>query len=171
MTMAPVTCFPLLESLELTASVDLTGTFARLGCRLGGVGGLDWAAPTGIRVGGQDSSHFQFCFVQLRFRIADGALQQPGDFMMRVTFHFVQCKNPPTAGRQAKQGAPQSDAIDDSGKVGIVLANVNLEIWTFRVNWIHQGNRGQRFATAKIHQDRIDGYAVEPSREGSVASE
>ena len=91
--------------------------------------------------------------------------------MMRVTFYFVQCKNPPTTGGQTQQSAPQGDAIDDAGKVVIVPTNVNAEVWTFRVNWIHERNRWQRFAPAKIHQDRIDGYAIEPSREGSVTTE
>ena len=86
-------------------------------------------APADLGLWKQQSPHFEFGFVQLRFRVADGAVEQLGDLVVLITFYFVQSKDLAAAFRQFLQRPSQSNSIHDSGEVGIGLSEIAVQRW------------------------------------------
>jgi hypothetical protein len=72
----------------------------------------------------QEISHFHLCFVQLRLRIADGAVKQGGNFMVLISLNLVQGENSAAALGKRFDGASKRDTIDRSCEVGIGRSDI-----------------------------------------------
>jgi len=74
----------------------------------------------------QHVAHLHFCFVQLRLRVPDRALQQLSNLVVLVALDLVQIKYLAASGRQLFDCATQGDAIHRTAQAGIISSNVTL---------------------------------------------
>jgi hypothetical protein len=72
----------------------------------------------------QQGTHLYLRFVQLRFRVADGAVQLFRNLMMLIAFDFMQTEDLSASGGQFLDRSPQGDSIDDATESRIGLANI-----------------------------------------------
>jgi len=80
--------------------------------------------------------------------------------MVLISFHLMQGKNRSAAFRKLLEGAAQGNAIDDSGEVGVALAEIAMQRRRLRIDGLIRRNRGRRFSPAKLHQHGTDGNAI-----------
>src|SRR5438270_12327906 len=84
-------------------------------------------APADLRLGKQQRTHLQLRFVQLRFRVADRAVQQLRNLVMLVPFHFVQGEDGPASFWTLLQCATQRNAVHHTREFGIRSSKTTMQ--------------------------------------------
>src|SRR5579871_323634 len=114
---------------------------------------------------------FEPCLVELRFAVAGGALEHSCNFIMFETFDVVKDKDHAVAGRKRCDGALKGDAV--YGACQLRVATAEIAFWGVvfgGVDGLFEGDQIQALF-AKVHEDKIDRKAMEPSGEGRFAAE
>jgi hypothetical protein len=108
--------------------------------------------------------------VELRFGIPDRTAQQAGNLVVFVAIDLVEYKDIPVASRQFFHSASQRDSVDGTGKTIVDLAMLSLGCAFRLADRFIERELPETFL-AKAHQDRVDGYAMKPRRNGGISAE
>src|SRR5208282_5700366 len=123
-----------------------------------------------LQSGAQGVSEFQPGLVQLRFAVADRAVEHSCDLIMLVALYVVQDKDQPIASRKIGDCALERKSIDRSGQRQI--RGTEATTWTVIVGGFHcfvQGHKWQSLL-AQVHEHNIDREAVQPCGKSRVSS-
>ena len=110
-------------------------------------------------------------FVELRFTVSSGAFEHGGNLIMLETFDIVQDEDHAVAGREGGDGSLEGDAVDGAGELGVAGAEVALGSVLFGgVDGLFEGDELEALL-AEVHEDEVDGEAMEPGGEGRLTAE
>lgn len=87
---------------QITRELKQTATTLSLACQA-----RCPAKSDSVPLGKQEVPHFPLRLVKLRFRVADGTVQQVGDFVMLVALNFMKAKDFSAPGRQLLDGSAE----------------------------------------------------------------
>ena len=109
--------------------------------------------------------------VQLGFAVAGGAVEHGGNLIVLEAFYIVENEDHAVAGRQGGYGALESDAVDRAAEEHVLAAEVALGGVVFRrVDGLFERDEVEAFF-AQVHEDEVDGEAMQPGGEGGFAAE
>jgi len=109
--------------------------------------------------------------VELGFAVAGGAFEHGGDLVVLEAFDVVKDEDHAVAGGERGDGALKSYAVDGAGEGEIAAAEVALGRVLLRgVDGLFEGDEVKTLF-AEVHEDKIDGEAMEPGGEGGFAAE
>src|SRR5580700_9309892 len=117
----------------------------------GADGGLRLPRQAGLRK--QQVTHSHFGFVQLRFRVPNGTLQLPGDFVMLISLYFVQVKNLAASRRKLLNSTAQRNSVNCSGETGIGFADIALERGRLIRYGLVEGKHRGRLTAPQLHEN------------------
>ena len=119
----------------------------------------------------KEFAELEASLVELRFAVSSGAFEHGGNLIMLETFDVVQDEDHAVPGREGGYGSLEGDAVDGAGELGVAGAEVSLGSVVFRgVDGLFEGDELEALF-AQVHEDKVDGEAVEPGGEGGLSAE
>ncbi len=137
-----------------------------MGCGLGR--SVVWSKGLGVA---QEFAQFEAGLVELGFAVTGGALKHGGNLIMLEAFDVVKDEDHAVARGKQSYGAFEGDAVDGAGEGLIVGAEVAPgSVVLGGADGLFEGDELEALL-AQMHEDEVDGEAVQPGGEGALAAE
>ena len=109
--------------------------------------------------------------VELGLAVAGGAFEHGGDLIVLEAFDVVEDEDHAVAGGKQGDGAFERDAVDRTREHGVAGAEVALgRVFFGGVDGLFERDELEALL-AQVHEDEVDGEAVQPGGEGALAAE
>jgi hypothetical protein len=119
----------------------------------------------------EEFAEFEASLVELGFTVTGRTFEHGGNLIMLETFDVVKDEDHAVAGGKQGDGALERDAVDRTREHGVAGAEVALgRVFFGGVDGLFERDELEALF-AEVHEDEVDGEAVEPGGESGLAAE